>query len=249
MDIVEYLDRYLDIRAFQDASENGLQVENGGAIEKVGVAVDACLQSILMAAQAGCSLLLVHHGLFWGASLPVRSIHYRRLRALIRADMALYAAHLPLDAHPEVGNNILIAERLGLNEKKPFARYGNGCLGVQGVLPSPLPWEDAQEECRREVGPETHLLRFGPDRISSVGIITGSATDPALFEEASTGGIDLLITGEPKQSAYYLAQEFGLNIFYGGHYRTETFGVRALGDHLAERCDIPVEFIDTACPL
>jgi len=248
-EIVQFLDRFLQIGSFHDASENGLQVENSGTVNKAGLAVDACLESILTAAREGCDLLVVHHGLFWGASLPVRGNHYRRLRALLRADMALYAAHLPLDAHPEVGNNARIADRLGLDQREPFARYRDAHLGVQGVFPSPLSWDQALAKCRREVGAETLLLRFGPERISRVGIISGSATDPSLVQEAADAGIDLLITGEPKQAAYYLAQEHGLNVFYGGHYRTETFGVQALGDRLTEMTGLPSTFIETACPL
>jgi len=163
--------------------------------------------------------------------------------------MALYAAHLPLDAHPEVGNNARIATHLQLNDRKPFARHGDRYLGVQGALPVPLAWEDCVQVCRDQVGCETQVLRFGPDRVSRVAVVTGSATDPGLFQEAARTGIDLLVTGEPKQSAYYLAQELGLNVFYGGHYRTETFGVRALGEHLAERFGIDSEFIETACPI
>jgi len=249
MELVKYLDQYLEISSFQDTSQNGLQVEGKGHVGKVGIAVDACLQAIVTAAQRACDLLLVHHGLFWGEPMTVRGIHYRRLRALIKTDMALYAAHLPLDAHPEVGNNAQIASRLHLREKEPFARYGNRFLGVRGTLPAALPWAEAVQACRDTVGGETQVLRFGVDRVSRVGVVTGSATDTGLFQEAAADGIDLLVTGEPKQAAYYLAQELGLNVFYGGHYRTETFGVRALGDHLAQRFGVEAEFIETACPI
>jgi dinuclear metal center YbgI/SA1388 family protein len=249
MELVDYLDRYLEISSFQDTAENGLQVEGREHVRKVGLAVDACLQSILSAEEKGCDLLIVHHGLFWGAPIPLRGVHYRRLAALIRPGIALYAAHLPLDANPEVGNNARIADRLQLSNREPFARYGNRPLGVQGTFPEPLPWLDWIQVCRAKVGFETQLLRFGPDRVSRVAIVSGSATDPGLFQESARAGIDLLITGEPKHSAYYLAQELGLNVFYGGHYRTETFGVMALGEHLAERFGIEAEFIETACPI
>ena len=247
-ELVDYLDRYLAIHALSDASVNGLQVENSGTVTKVGLAVDACLESILKAAQSGCNLLLVHHGLFWGASLPICGHHYRRIRALVSADMALYAAHLPLDAHPEVGNNVQIAGRMGLTDRTPFGAHGGTHIGVLGKLPSPVPLEAVLAECRKALGPETALLLFGPDTISRIGVLSGSATDPVFFEEASQNKIDLLITGEPKQTAYSLAQELGLNIFYGGHYRTETFGVKALGSHITERFGLPVEFFETACP-
>lgn len=248
-ELVDYLDRYLEVAAFQDNAENGLQVEGREQVCKVGLAVDACLEAIVLAAGKGCDLLVVHHGLFWGAPIRIRGVHFRRLRALLRADMALYAAHLPLDAHPEVGNSARIASRLQLNDRKPFARHGDRSLGVQGTLPVPLAWEESVQVCRNEVGRETQLFRFGPERVFRVAIVTGSATDPGLFQAAASTGIDLLVTGEPKHSAYYLAQELGLNVFYGGHYRTETFGVRALGRHLAERFGLESEFVETACPL
>lgn len=247
-ELVDYLDRYLDIRSFSDASTNGLQVENNGTVTKTGFAVDACLEAILKAAQSGCDLLVVHHGILWGATLPICGHQYRRIKALVNAEMALYAVHLPLDAHPEVGNNIQIAQRMELTEISPFGAYGGVPIGVWGKLPSPASLENTVALCRKTLGPDTGLLRFGPDTIMQIGVMSGSATDPSLFEEAARKGIDLLITGEPKQSAYSLAQEIGLNIYYGGHYKTETFGLKALERHLADRFHLPVEFIETACP-
>jgi dinuclear metal center YbgI/SA1388 family protein len=248
-DLTDYLDRYLEIARFSDASANGLQVENSGRVDKVGLAVDASLAAIGMAANAGCGFLLVHHGLTWGEPLLIRGHHYRRIRALITADLALYAAHLPLDAHPEVGHNVRIARALGLSDTRPFGLYAGSFVGVQGLLSRQLSREEALLHCRKEVGPETTCFWFGPESIARVGIVSGSATDPALFEEAARAGIDLFVTGEPKHAAYNLASEIGLNIFYGGHYRTETFGVRALGSHLAERFGLTVEYLETGCPL
>lgn len=247
--LIAYLDEYLQIQAYQDASANGLQVENSGRLTRVGLAVDAALEPILLAAEEGCDLLLVHHGLFWGAPVRLTGYLFKRVRALIRSDIALYAAHLPLDAHEEVGNNAQIARRLSLAEVSPFGRYGGMTLGAQGLLPATVPLEEALEACRLRIGPTQTLLRFGPDAVRRVGIVTGSASDPRLFEEAATAGIDLLVTGEPKQSAYALGQEYCLNVYYGGHYRTETFGLDALGAHLAERFGLPVSFLETACPL
>jgi len=133
-------------------------------------------------------------------------------------------------------------------EVRPFGTYEGKQIGFQGRLETPIPLQDALAACAEHIGPPKTLLQFGPERIRRLGIVSGSASDPVLLEEASHGGIDLLITGEPKQAAYYLAQEYGLNIFYGGHYRTETFGVKALGEHLAVRFGLPTEFIETACP-
>ncbi len=248
-EFTSYLDRYLDIHAFSDAALNGLQVENSCEVAKVGLSVDACLEAILKAAEKGCNLLLVHHGLFWGGSVPIRGHIYRRIRALVHADMALYAVHLPLDAHPEVGNNAQISRRLNLEETTPFGSYEGALIGVQGSLPGPVSMEEAVNTCRDAVGRERILFRFGPKTVSRVAIVSGSASDPALLEEASRNRIDLFITGEPKQAAYSLAQELGLNVFYGGHYRTETYGLKALGTHLTEQIGLPVEFIEVACPL
>ncbi len=246
--LTNVLDQYLDISSYADAALNGLQVENSGSVTKIGLAVDACLETILLAAQENCNLLLVHHGVFWGAAPPICGHHYRRVHALILADMALYAAHLPLDAHPEVGNNIQIARQLNLNNVVPFGSIGGPPLGVQGCFPTPLSWEAALGECQRAVGQQNATLRFGPESISRVGIITGSATDPHLFEEAARTGIDLLVTGEPKQPAYSLAQELNLNIFYGGHYHTERTGVIALGGYLEKSLGLPTVFLETGCP-
>ena len=247
-DLTCHLDQYLDISSFADPSFNGLQVENSGSVTKVGLAVDACLETILKATEASCNLLVVHHGIIWGSAPPICGHHYRRIHALIMADMALYAAHLPLDAHPEVGNNIQTARALALDNPGPFGSLGGPALGVQGCLPTTLSRDEALARCRQIVGPEKATLRFGPDTISRIGILTGSATDPQLFEEAARGGIDLLVTGEPKQPAYSLAQELNLNIFYGGHYQTERAGVIALGAHLEKHLGLPTEFLEIACP-
>jgi len=247
-DLTHYLDQYLKIDNFSDASLNGLQVENNVPIKKIGLAVDACLEAILLATQAGCNLLIVHHGIFWGGPVYIRSYIYKRIRALIQADMALYTAHLPLDAHQEVGNNIQVAKGLELTNRQPFGYYHGVPLGVQGNLDSTIHLDEAIDRCQAVIGPFNTVLRFGSEKVASIGIITGSASDPEIFEQAHVNKIDLLITGEPKQAAYSLAQEFGLNIFYGGHYRTETFGLKALGGHLTERFDLPVQFIETVCP-
>jgi dinuclear metal center YbgI/SA1388 family protein len=247
-DLVAYLDQYLETSSFSDSAANGLQVEGSGGVGRIGLAVDASLETVLMAAEGGCDLLIVHHGLLWGAEIRVCGHFYRRVRALIQADMALYASHLPLDAHPEVGNNAQIAKGLSLSDIRPFGEYKGMLIGSQGCLEAPVLLQDAVDICAERIGPPKALLTFGPQRVGRLGIISGSASDAPLFDEASRKGIDLLVTGEPKQEAFYLAQEYGLNVFYGGHYLTETFGVKALGNHLSERFGLPTEFVETACP-
>lgn len=247
--ITDFLDTYLEVAAFSDASANGLQVENSGDIQKIGLAVDACQAAINSAAKARCDLLIVHHGLFWGKQNLVVANSYHRIRALILSDMALYAAHLPLDAHPEVGNNARMAKIVGLKETLPFALYHGKHIGMYGRLERNMPKKEAFSLFEQRIGRQNQVLDFGPDEISRVGIVSGSATDIDLFMEVKRLGIDVLITGEPKYEAFHLAREIGLNLFYGGHYQTETFGVRALGNVLEEKMGIQTLFFDISCSL
>lgn len=245
--ITDYLDNYLEIKAFHDDSANGLQVENTVNVEKIGLAVDACQESILKAAGAKCNLLIVHHGLFWGKQQLVVYSHFKRIRALIMADIALYASHLPLDAHPEVGHNMQIAKKAGLTDIEPFAEYHGRPIGMKGKVRTPKSCTEVAGDLEKVIGHRSGLLKFGPDKVCTIGVVAGSATEPELFKELKVQGIDLFVTGEPKHGAYHLAQEFGLNIFYGNHYFTETFGTKALGEHLEKQLGISTEFIDAPC--
>ena len=245
--ITSYLDNYLNIGAFRDDSANGLQVANSGNIEKIGLAVDACLEAIQKAGDAKCNLLIVHHGLFWGKQELIVGNHFQRMRSLIMADMALYAAHLPLDGHAEVGHNIQIAKKIGLSGIEPFAEYYGKPIGMKGNIKKPKSRSEVVENLEKAVGPCKGLLKFGPEQVYSIGVVSGSATDPDLFKELKIQAVDLFVTGEPKHGAYYLAQEYGLNVLYCGHYLTETFGIKALGEHLKKQLNISTEFIDVPC--
>lgn len=245
--ITDYMDGFLDIHSFHDDSANGLQVENSGNIGKIGLAVDACLEAICKAGDAECDLLIVHHGLFWGRQELIVDNHFQRIRALIMADMALYAVHIPLDAHQEVGHNRMIARLLELENIEPFAMYHGKYIGVKGCFRHPGSLAEISARVEKAVAPCKGLLKFGPDIITTVAIVAGSATEPELFRELKLQEIDLFITGEPKYAAYHLALEWGLNIYYGGHYQTETFGIKALGEHLHKLFAIPVVFIDAPC--
>jgi dinuclear metal center YbgI/SA1388 family protein len=245
--ISNYLDQLLEVEAFHDDSMNGLQVENCAKIEKIGLAVDACHEAIEKAAKEQCNLLIVHHGLFWGKELPITDHQYKRISSLIKADMGLYAVHLPLDAHPELGHNAQIAQHLDLTDTEPFAMYHGRPIGIKGKLKILGSCSEIAALLKDRIGACTGLFSFGPAKIHTIGIVAGSATDPALFKELKSQNIDLLITGEPKHGAYHLAREFGLNIFYGSHYITETFGLKALGSHLEKKMSIPTVFIDAPC--
>lgn len=245
--IAAHLDELLDSKSFQDSSANGIQVANRTEIIKAALAVDACLEAIEKAAAENCNLLIVHHGLFWGEQQLVVDPHYSRIRALMQADMALYAAHLPLDAHPHLGHNAQIARMLDLSATEPFALYHGKAIGVRGNLASAVLRETMQQVLGEKIGPHQAFFPFGPETIQTVAIVAGSATDPDLFLELKSRGIDLFITGEAKHGAWYMARELGLNIYYGGHYTTETFGMKALAAYLQETLNLPAVFIETSC--
>jgi len=160
--ITDYLDSYLEIGSFIDDSANGLQVENSGNVDRIGLAVDACHESITKAAQAGCNLLVVHHGLYWGRQELVLDHLYQRIRDLIIADMALYTAHIPLDAHPEIGHNRVIAEQLELVEAEPFALYHGRAIGVKGRFKKPISRTEAASDVEKVIGCRQGFLTFGP---------------------------------------------------------------------------------------
>lgn len=242
-EIVEFLDGYLEIADIPDypGAHNGLQVENRAAVEKVAAATDASLATLEAAAAAGAQLLLVHHGLFWGEPLPVTGMTYRRLRAAFDAEVAVYGAHLPLDVHPEVGNNVLLARALDLEVEGRFGSHeGLDGIGVWAV--ADLPRSELAGRVRRACGREPTVISGGPAHVRRVGIVTGGAS--SLLPQAEAEGLDTFITGEGPHHTYHQATELGLNLLYAGHYATETFGVRALAERTAERFDLEWEFLD-----
>ena len=247
-DLVGYLDGYLRVAELPDApnAHNGLQVENRGSIARIVAAVDASLATIEGAAGGPRkTLLIVHHGLFWDGAAPVTDRRYRRLRALLEADLALYSAHIPLDLHPEVGNNAVLARRLGIQEQSRFGAYRDVPIGIAGELLDSLPRERFLERVEAELGLSAGAARLvpgGPASVRRVGVITGAAGD--MIAAAGEAGVDTFVTGEGPAHSYFDAMELGLNVIYAGHYATETVGVRALGEHVAGRFHLPWEFHD-----
>lgn len=242
-EIVEFLDDLLGIHEISDypGARNGLQVENRSGVERVSAAVDACQATIERAAENGSQLLLVHHGLFWGDPLPVTGILYRRLRTLLDADLALYSVHLPLDVHDGLGNNVLLAEALGL---EPEGRFGEA-EGVEGIgvwATADLPRDALAARVAEACGGEPMLIPGGPAHVRRVGIVTGGAG--SMIRRVWEEGLDTFVTGEGAHHTYHEATELGVNVLYAGHYATETFGVRALAARLAERFDLEWEFVD-----
>lgn len=242
-EITEFLDDYLDLAGTSDypAAWNGLQVACRSPIETVCVSPDAAQATIDAAASAGAQLLVVHHGLFWDEPLPVTGAAYRRLRALFAADTALYSAHLPLDVHPEIGNNVLLARALDLQVEGRFGRLGEvDGIGVWSATDVSL--DELAGRIERTCGGPPHLIRGGPEHVRRVGLVTGGAA--SMIRQAHAEGFDTFITGEGTHHSHHVAVELGLNVIYAGHYATETLGVRALGEVLAERFGIASEFLD-----
>jgi dinuclear metal center YbgI/SA1388 family protein len=238
--LVAWMDGYLRVRDLPDldGAVNGLQVENSGNITRVVAAVDASLESIEVAGRVPGTLLLVHHGLFWDRLPQVTGRRYRRLRAALAADVAVYSAHLPLDAHPEVGNNILLAKMLGLQVAGPFGNYKGLEVGVHGVLERDR--DQLAEELSSAVDQPVRLIPGGPKLTKRVALITGGAGSSVL--EAAASGCDTFITGEGAHHTWFDAMENGVNLLFAGHWSTEVFGVKALAERLSARFGLPWEF-------
>lgn len=240
--LVAYLDEYLTVPEWPDKSLNGLQVEGDPRVSTVALATDAALATFALAAGAGAEFLIVHHGLFWGETLPIIGVQRARIGALLEAGISLYAAHLPLDGHPEVGNNAVLARLLGLADSGPFGRQGERQLGVAGELPAPLDRAGLAARLEALLGVRPDVLAFGGETVRRVAIVSGAAA--GLIPEADAAGVDAFITGETSHIAFHEARERGLNVLFAGHYATETLGVRALGDHLTERFGVETVFLD-----
>ena len=232
-----------------DASANGLQVgPEETEIEHVAFAVDAVEQTITEAANENADLLVAHHGIVWGGLDRLTGRPYDRIAPLVENDLALYVSHLPLDAHPELGNAAGLADLLDLGEREPFAEIGPEQIGVRGTARDAYSVEDLREllETRldhgqRSSGQSVQVLPFGPDEIRNIAVVTGSGVD--WLDEAEQQGIDALVTGEGKGKTYHEAREAGLHVFLAGHYATETFGVQSLQD-LAEEWGLETTFLD-----
>lgn len=241
-ELVEYLDAYLAVADVPDYPNalNGLQVAAEGPIGKVVTAVDATEASIRAAVERAADLLLVHHGLFWDGNRPVTGRRYRRLRSLLEAGVGVYSAHLPLDVHPEVGNNVVLARELGVEVEGRFGEHQGMPVGVWGSLR--LRREALGARLDAVLGGRVKIIPGGPERVERVGVITGGGG--SFVGAALESGLDALVTGEGSHHTYFDAVEGGLNLYYGGHYATETWGIRALGAHLSDRFGVSSEFVD-----
>jgi dinuclear metal center YbgI/SA1388 family protein len=241
-EITQYIDRYLRVHEIGDWPNafNGLQIENCGQVTRIGAAVDVSTRVLREAAEKDVDFLIAHHGLFWPGLQPVTGALYRQLKLALENDIALYGAHLPLDVHPKVGNNAQLAAALGLKSTKPFLEERGQPIGLKATA-SRLR-HDLIHQLRKAVGGPVKVSNFGPKRTHTIGIVTGGAGSEIYRVGAQR--VDTFITGEAPHWAAVAAEELGMNLLLGGHYATETFGVKALGEHLSKRFKIPWTFID-----
>lgn len=241
-DLVSYLDEYLRVGEVGDYDRafNGLQVENAGEVRHVAAAVDACQAVIDQAAERGADMLIVHHGLFWSPLEPLTGRSFRRAASLIRHGIAVYSSHLPLDRHPTVGNNPVLAQLLGIETRGWWGESHGAPIGVWGELD--IDRGALGRRLAEVLGEPPFVIPTGPETAHRIGVITGAGG--SMIREAKDAGLDTLITGEGAHHTYFDAEELGVNVFMGGHYRTETFGVKAIAEHVAERFQLPWSFID-----
>jgi len=241
-ELANYLDEILKVKEIEDKSLNGLVVDNKGEVNKIALAVDASLNAFREAGKIGADFLIVHHGLWWGKPFPLCGWTYERIRVLLEKNVALYVAHLPLDAHPELGNNIQAAKLLGWSIKKDFVKHNGFFFGKEILFNPPRKLEKVVNDLRDKLKTKPVVWDFGSERVKRAGYVAGGAIE--LLSQVIEEGLDTYITGEPAHSYYWMAKEEKVNVIFIGHYLSETLGVKAVGRHLEEKFGIKAEFLD-----
>ena len=246
-EIISYCDQRTQRAEIPDfpGAENGLQVENDGSVAKVGAAVDAGIEPFRKAVAANIDFLIVHHGLYWTPPLPLVGSAYDKVKVLLENNLALYGSHLPLDRHPEIGNNAILASKLELSPCGTFLPHEGVDIGL--LAESSHSRDDLRHRLENLFPKGITAMEFGSEKPEQVAILTGSGQ--RAVDKILDAGSDTLVTGELRQHHFNLAQELRLNLYACGHYATETFGVDALAREVAEKFDLPYEFIETPCPL
>ena len=241
--ILEHARELLDLDSFHDYGPMGLQVVGADEVTKIAASVSSSLEAFRRTKEAGAELLVVHHGQYWENEPRIVDLAMkRRLQALFDGDITLAAYHLALDAHPEIGNNIIVARELGIAEPERFLEWGFG-----GPLAEPATLDELARRLERTTGRPPQVFDGGPERIERVAVITGGAA--RLVREAAAAGYDAFVTGEPAEPTLHLARELGIHFLAGGHYATETFGIKALAEKLAAEFSLDWEFVDVPVPV
>jgi dinuclear metal center YbgI/SA1388 family protein len=240
--IVKHCDRLLATDRIKDydGAANGMQAENCGTVSRIAAAVDASLATVKLAIAAKADLMIVHHGLFWRPSHPWTGRRHELMRLLIENNLAVYSSHLPLDAHPRLGNNVRLCAAIGLKNLRPFFTSHGQDIGFEARLK--ISRVDLVKRLQQATGARPLLIPGGPAVCHRIGVVTGGAGDD--LEQAAGAGLDTFVTGEGPHWTYALAEELGINVLYGGHYATETFGVKALAAELSKKFKVPWTFVD-----
>ena len=240
--LVSHADKILNTAGIGDYSGavNGLQVENSGGVSRIAAAVDASLATVKLAIKARADLMIVHHGLFWSPSHPWTGKKFEIMRLLIENNIAIYSSHLPLDAHPKLGNNAQLCAALGFKKLQPFFASHGQPIGFKASVS--ISRDDLAMRLARVMGSKPLVIPGGNALCRRIGVVTGGAGGD--LKMAAAEGVDAFITGEGPHWTYALAEELGLNVFYAGHYATETFGVKALAANLSKKFGVPWTFLD-----
>tara|TARA_Y100000588_G_scaffold311241_1_gene337164 strand:- start:9176 stop:9931 length:756 start_codon:yes stop_codon:yes gene_type:complete len=246
-EITQYCDQRLKTHSISDfpGAANGLQLQNGGAVTKIGAAVDAGFIPFEKAVQNKVDFLIVHHGLFWEPAYPITEIRYKKYKLCLENNLAIYGAHLPLDCHPEIGNNVLLAKQLNLQQKSWFLEYEGTPIGL--ITNNSESRASLKAKLEKLFPAGITAIEKGSSEPNKVAIVTGSGA--SAISEITAEEVDTLITGELKQHVYNQAEELALNLYCCGHYATEVFGVKALAKEVAKKFQVEWEFIETECPL
>lgn len=244
-EIVKYCDGYLNNNKFLDYCSNGLQIEGKENVTKVALGVSACAELFDKAIERNADLILVHHGIFWGDNCSLVGVLGDRVRKLMKNDVSLMAYHLPLDAHPVVGNNAVMAELLRLQDRRSFCEYKGNNIGIRGKI-NPEKFDFFREKVEKSLGPIKAFVNGFQGDVQKVGIVSGGASKDV--EGAFLEGLDTYITGEIGEPTKAFCEEAGINYISLGHYNSERWGVKALGDHMNDIFGLEVEFIDTHNP-
>ena len=245
--LTDYLSNFLQIGDFKDMCPNGLQVSGSDTIDHIVTGVSASVELFEQAVELKADTVIVHHGIIWDFARPLyQGGHRERLRILLQNNINLYAFHLPLDAHPDIGNNAELGKALSLHDMKPFGDYRGQIIGMRGDI-SPIEASTFFTKVENIVGQKAVVFPYGPEKIEHVGVMSGGAQKE--ISQAVNAGLDVYLTGEVSEHIMHYAKEEKIHFISAGHYATERFGIRALGDHLVQQHRLKVSFIDIPNPV